>query len=506
MASEHYDSGRSHLFEQANFNGSFDRPNVVEMLQSPASQPYLTPYNVVYRNADSMFLYGGGYGDKGGKGAYIAKVDPKTLQQVWIQPLQTLTGNDWDYPGVVGILKDGSLYAIYGTQLAKIDPRDHSFKALTLPTPLWTPPNSDVQFIYPPGDTSYNGFDALPDGTIIAKTVYRELGCTDQGFDAFLDCFDPADVPPSILVAIDPENFTQIGLPTQAEEFIVGRVTTTRFGGKDYVYLAGSSQIYRYIYDSGTFTLDPNWPPVTYLDPDSGQNTASSLIVMNDWVVFTTNGGPVKPDDPIQGVCEHPGEPQDPHCTSPWLTLFAINQAPVLPPQTQTVFHTQPFKDVQSQQRIDEGYPISFAPSSVSVDPLRNRIYAFDAGPGYIGAFDLDPDNADNPLQTVWGVPQTTTEFMALIGPPARRVLVTTEIPFPQLPGQNTENYVVWRDAETGRQLAISPLLPSVNTGTMIEPGYGGDVYYMVQPQPANTGDPWPAGSIIKLSVHPAKD
>src|SRR6516162_3926186 len=99
MASEHYDSGRTHLFEQANFNGSFNRLNQVDVLQSPADQPYLTPYNVVYRNADSMFIYGGGYGDKGGQGAYIAKVDPKTLQRVWFKQL-ILTGDNWNYPGV----------------------------------------------------------------------------------------------------------------------------------------------------------------------------------------------------------------------------------------------------------------------------------------------------------------------------------------------------------------------------------------------------------------------
>ena len=43
MASEHFDSGRTHLFETANFNGSFNRPNAVDALISPAADPYLTP-------------------------------------------------------------------------------------------------------------------------------------------------------------------------------------------------------------------------------------------------------------------------------------------------------------------------------------------------------------------------------------------------------------------------------------------------------------------------------
>jgi hypothetical protein len=505
MASEHYDSGRTHLFEEANFNGSFNRPNVVDVLQSPANlpHPYLTPYNVVYRNADSMFLYGGGYGDKGGEGAYIAKVDPKTLQQIWFQQLQFPVADDWIYPGVAGILKDGYLYVIYGTQLAKVNPEDGSYSTLTLPTPLVATPPSQVLAPYPPGDTAYNGFDALPDGTIIAKTVYREQFCRQQGFDAFLDCPDPANVPNSILIAIDPDKLVEIGQPTVTQEFIVGRVTTTRFEGNDYVYLAGSDKIYRYKYANGTFTLDLDWGPVPYLDSSSGQTTASSLIVMNDWVVFTTNGGIVTPDR--HGHCAHPGVDLD--CNSPWLTLWAINQR-----HSQRKVHIQPFKD--SPSRVPVGMPISFAPSSVSVDPLRNRIFAFDAGPGNIAAYDLVED-AQNPandaLNRAWIVDQTTTEFMAVIGPRNRRVLVATDIPFLELPNQNVDNYVVWRDADTGAVLATSPLLHdlSVNTGTMVEPGYGGDMYYMVQPPapppPPHRQPDYPPGSIIKLSVRPVQ-
>lgn len=52
-------------------------------------------------------------------------------------------------------------------------------------------------------------------------------------------------------------------------------------------------------------------------------------------------------------------------------------------------------------------------------------------------------------LQTVWTALQRTTEFLALIGPRGRRVLVGTEIPPDQLPLQNTTDFMVWRDAQT---------------------------------------------------------
>src|SRR5260370_35767911 len=81
MAFEHYDSGRSHLFAQANFQGSFAQGgNVVSARVSP--DDYLTPYNVVYLSADAMLVYGGGYVDKGGIAAFVGRGDPKTLKTV----------------------------------------------------------------------------------------------------------------------------------------------------------------------------------------------------------------------------------------------------------------------------------------------------------------------------------------------------------------------------------------------------------------------------------------
>ena len=123
MAFEHYDSARTHLFSRANFNGSFVRGNVVNVRVSPGD--YLTPYNVVYLSAGLMFVFGGGYGDKGGTGAFVARVDPSTLRTVWYnQLINTVEANEWDYPGVVSALRGRPLYVIYGYRLAKLDPRD----------------------------------------------------------------------------------------------------------------------------------------------------------------------------------------------------------------------------------------------------------------------------------------------------------------------------------------------------------------------------------------------
>jgi len=51
------------------------------------------------------------------------------------------------------------------------------------------------------------------------------------------------------------------------------------------------------------------------------------------------------------------------------------------------------------------------------------------------------------------------TEWATLIGPKEHRVWVGTDIPVPEIPGQNHNDMVVWRDAGTGRSspLRVAP-------------------------------------------------
>src|SRR5689334_8826907 len=61
MAFEHYDSGRTHLFQEARFGGSFDGNN--QVANRSARVTYPTPYNMAYLSPNDNFLYGGGYGN-----------------------------------------------------------------------------------------------------------------------------------------------------------------------------------------------------------------------------------------------------------------------------------------------------------------------------------------------------------------------------------------------------------------------------------------------------------
>ncbi len=200
------DSARTHLYGCAHFLGSTTASNRVLAYESTGV--YQTPYNIVTEGPDQLFIYGGGYGDNpSASGSFVASVEPGTLNERWRRVLiNTNATDEWDYQGVLNVMKDGSLIVIYGYHIARLNPQTGAIEASTvLPTGQSAP-----------RDTAYNGCDALPDGMIIAKTVNRQKGCTENGFSAFLNCPSPSSVPPSVMVAVDPKTLkviSQITLP-----------------------------------------------------------------------------------------------------------------------------------------------------------------------------------------------------------------------------------------------------------------------------------------------------
>ena len=159
------------------------------------------------------------------------------------------------------------------------------------------------------------------------------------------------------------------------------------------------------------------------------------------------------------------------------MSVVAVNQS-----NASEMFSIQPFASfLQGAGSSDF--------STATIDPQSKMIYTMDSGPGRVGALRLGPSG----LGPVWNAPQNTDEFLALIGPAGHRVLVATDAP-----GQNaagpTYQYVVWRDAATGPELARSPALTPISSGSMVEPSYGGRMEYLA----AN-------GQILELAVRPAR-
>src|SRR5262249_32312483 len=125
-----------------------------------------------------------------------------------------------------------------------------------------------------------------------------------------------------------------------------------------------------------------------------------------------------------------------------------------------------------------------------SVDPENNRVYVMDAGAQKLAGLNL----VNGKLSVAWTKDQTTLSFTTLIGPKDQRVLIGTDIPvkvFKQLHNYTTEQ-VVWRNADTGAQLARSSESPKMTQGILVTPGYAGLQYSL----PSD-------GHIIGLQVTP---
>jgi hypothetical protein len=458
-AFEHHDSARTHLFPEAAFGGDFTGKSKVTSTASPAAS-YPSGWNVTYLDADNVFLYGGGAGhDASSIGAYVAKIDPATLAPVWSRQLiDTQQNGEWDYPGTIAILDDGMLYVIYGYHLSKVDPKTGEVVAtVTLPT-------GDAA----PGDTTYNGFSATADGVIVGKSFYRQAGCTEQGPQVLVKCPDPSAVPSSVLVSVDPKTMTVLDTVTLPGQ-VIGRATIGRYQGREYVYLFAQTGFIRYaIGAKGALTLDPSWTTGPLLT--AGQTLGWAAVVMGDWVLSQCNGLPA----------------------SAPLTVYAVNQG-----DASKRFTLQPFVDDPIPPAVKAAYrkqgpggtqAVSFVASTLSADPETNLMYVLDAVPGKIAGIRLTPSG----LETAWKVSQTTTEFIAVIGPQDSRVLVTTSIPGAEIPGVNKHDEVVWRNAATGAELARSERLPAMTTATMVQPSYAGSVIY-----------PGLQGTLYKLSPAP---
>jgi hypothetical protein len=325
------------------------------------------------------------------------------------------------------------------------------------------PPTYDTTLTDDSVNTSYNGINALPDGTIVVKSLYRVAGCTLNGPSALLMCPDAQNVPASNLISVNPKTMQiidNITLPA----FAGARPTITRYRGVDYVYLLEkTSNAVRYSVKDGIFTLDTGWTPAAV--PYPGQTTGGSLIVMNDWILGATNSVPA---------------------AGP-LTVFAINQS-----DATKVFLLQPYVNDPVAPELAAAFApaISWADMSLEADPENGLFYGVETLARKVAAFRI----TESGITTVWKKTQTTTEWATLIGPKEHRVWVGTDIPGAEIPGNNATDTVVWRDARTGRELARSEQVPQMTQGSAVQPGYGGSMYF-----------PGAEGMLVKLTPAPVR-
>ena len=109
---------------------------------------------------------------------------------------------------------------------------------------------------------------------------------------------------------------------------------------------------------------------------------------------------------------------------------------------------------------------VSWADMSLEADPENRLFYGVETLARKVAAFRITKSG----IETVWKKTQTTTEWATLIGPKEHRVWVGTDIPVDEIPGKNTTDRVVWRDASTGRELARSGQIPNMTQGARCSP------------------------------------
>lgn len=234
---EHANIQRNTLFPCATFPGSMTGANVVQA--GPQVGGYTTPFNLATRRSDEMYVYGGGTGNATPPAlqTYVAKLQAGTAKQIWRTNLSNATkNNQLHLSGAVDVLANGDLLAMSDHTLYKLNGDTGQILAKTdMPTGISQPNNS-----------AFNGIDAFPDGTIIARSMNRPPGCTKNGYPAAASpppagCPGaPQSAPGSVLVAVNPQ--LQVLNWIQLKDNISGRVTTTVFNGHKYIYVTGFTQ------------------------------------------------------------------------------------------------------------------------------------------------------------------------------------------------------------------------------------------------------------------------
>ena len=381
---------------------------------------------------------------------YVSRVEVGSLKEIWRTNLNNtdLTGQ-WLMPGGANMLADGSIAVTNGQYLYKLNGSTGDIETqVSLPTGK-----------NPPADSAYDAMEAFKDGTLVLVSANRAPGCTVQGFEAQLKC--PTQVG-SFMVAVDPKTLELLS-SVQLPELIPGCNTIAQFQGKDYIYLVGTSNLFRYEWNGKNLTLDSSWGPVPYLM--KGQTPSTVATPMGDWVVLMTNN-------------------MAPSNVS--LSVLAISQA-------------DPTKIVRINPIPLKPWQKSFLPATLTTDLHNNRIYVWDFGAGKVAAVDSAQDGK---MSVAWLQDQRTLGFMPLIGPADRRVLVGTNInPNSTLADFEDVTYteqVLWRDAPTGKILAQSDYFPAETQDVLLTPGYGGLLYDMLndghimalQPAPGSRCEP----------------
>jgi hypothetical protein len=449
---EHHDIERSNLFGNACSLQELGGGDAAQIAERIAPDDYFTPFNVVTRERNEVLLHGFGATAGEDGGGYVAMIDADTLEQRWrTRLIDAEPATQWSWPGMVTAHGNGFVYANYGNHFYKLDPADGVILAERV-----LPEN--------PYGAVYNGFDVLPDGRLVTKgmespfcplllvnslipySVANELLRRALAVELFggLACHLLLNQLPSTMLVLDPENLDVVAQETLPEP-VAGRVTVREHDGATYIYITGSTTLYRYIYTGDGVQLDTTWGPVTYVQ--TGQGPAAAASFLDDFVILQNTG---------------------------WARAGSVIAIDIHDAGRQ--FRIEPFE-------LIPGVPVgpSFVLSKPSMDDDNNVVVALDNFALQLAAIRFDPASG---FSVLWRKPVLSIAYSALVGPPQQReIVIPDQLQLGPITGDPLsgilQDRVLWIDLLSGEVVASSGPLDNLPApGNIVTPGFNGRFYY----------------------------
>lgn len=423
---EHYDSGRSQLFQNTKTVEAIAGSDKVKIQTRTAKGNYKKPYNLVTRNTNELFLYGGNV--RGEEGGYVAKINAKSLEEEWRVIIKDDGTSEFNWPGMVGAHGNGQIYAIAGNLLAKVNPENGEHTIIRLP-------EHEGQ-----GGAIYNGYDVTDDGIIFAKSMEPGLPVIGSSGDnvgslSYLRSTAKNGVP-SFIVAINPHNL-EIMATVESEEPGLGRITCIRKGRTNYIYFLGITRLWRYIFRKGKLKLDPDWKPINYVMDGGEPGTAVGLL--GDWAIFQTNFLASKVP----------------------LRVFAVNLW-----DSTKVFSIQPFPNSK----------ISYEYSKPALDIENSRVFTNDQAANMVAGLDFNPGTG---FRIAWKAEQGhMSSFWCVVAGKEDRQIIGNDFWATNGKGKKKGDRVIWRDAASGKEIVTTDVLDKTSNPCIVTPGFSGRFYY----------------------------
>ena len=202
---------------------------------------------MVHRNPGELFLCGTTLPHESTAACWVERIDAETLESLAHTGDLPAGGHAW--PGGMAAHRNGDLYLVSGAYLHRVTP-DCSVVA-SLPLPI---------------DHAHDGLLILDDGMLVTKDVRLDAAGAASTLTVCDENLDVATVVP---------------LPEPS----MGRLAAV--GG--YIYVAGTTRIFRYLWSGADLSLDPGWQP-QYRQPELG-GVAGGLTVVDNrvWLMDNAN-------------------------------------------------------------------------------------------------------------------------------------------------------------------------------------------------------------------------